>query len=107
MKTLLKGKNKNFLVSTVNLNFLDGYQFLTIENFYNENETMVFECDENGKIVSYEELYCNKFSDNDFFLQSHKNAILEFIKKEEIHTIQELEDKKDAKNSGRKTEILG
>ncbi len=107
MKTLLKGKNKNFLVSTVNLNRLHDYLVETNNKFYNENETMVFECDGNGKISSYEELYCDKFSDDDFFLQSHKNAILEFIKREEIHTIQELEDKKDAKNSGRKTEILG
>ena len=76
-KTHISRKGKNYVVSTVliggDLNIASAYMSLG-----GPYETMVFACDANGLVTSYQELYFDRYKTEAAARAGHAKAIAEF-----------------------------
>lgn len=69
--TIVNIGEKNYWVSTVDVG---------LDMSYDENpplywETMIFECDADGNVLSWSALYCNRYSSKEDAIDGHANAV--------------------------------
>jgi hypothetical protein len=79
MKTQIVRNGKNYLVSTVYLGRLDSRIAQVYAPLGGGYETMVFECDVDGDVKSYIDIYCERYQTEHAAMQGHAETVSSFV----------------------------
>lgn len=79
MKTQIVRNGKNYLVSTVYLGRSDPRIAKMYEPLGGGYETMVFECDSDGDVKSYIDIYCDRYQTEHAAMLGHAETVNSFV----------------------------